>query len=232
MILIIGALKDEIYPIISKLKEKKEEIHYSIEITRGHFFNSNKEVIIALSHIGKTNATMTASLLIAHYKPEIVINVGSCGGLKYSEGDRLGHIIIGESLVYHDFDLRAFGHKLGQVPFFPEIYFSDKDWIERALEAGKNMEVKVFKGQILTGDRFVSNDDYLHHIKNEFPESRVVEMESTSIAQVCYRMKVPFLALRSISDFPTADDNDEEFKEHIQFASESLAHLIELLIIE
>ena len=49
-------------------------------------------------------------------------------------------------------------------------------------------------------------------IKANFPDALAVDMESGAIAQVCHLNKVPFLALRVISDSPGAShDNTRQY---------------------
>ena len=52
----------------------------------------------------------------------------------------------------------------------------------------------------------------VERIKGHFPDALAVDMESGAIAQVCYLSKVPFLALRVISDSPGAShDNTRQY---------------------
>ena len=49
-------------------------------------------------------------------------------------------------------------------------------------------------------------------IKGNFADALAVDMESGAISQVCYLCKVPFLALRVISDSPGAShDNTRQY---------------------
>ena len=62
-----------------------------------------------------------------------------------------------------------------------------------------NKQDKIFSGIIASGDQFIASKEKLMYIKNEF-DSIACDMESASIAQVCYLNSVEFLSIRSISD--------------------------------
>ncbi len=86
---------------------------------------------------------------------------------------------------------------------------------------------KVYFGRMVTGEAFIS-DDGRKEIMDAFnPLS--VDMETGSIAQVCYANSVPFIAIRSITD--TADHSGSEFfemncKEASKIAKEITAAII------
>ena len=70
----------------------------------------------------------------------------------------------------------------------------------------------LHKGLICSGDQFIDTMESVKRIKNNFSEALAVDMESGAIAQVCYLCKVPFLALRVISDSPGAShDNTRQY---------------------
>ena len=71
-------------------------------------------------------------------------------------------------------------------------------------KAGK---IKNFtKGRILSGDCFVEDDELSRHLRDDL-HGACVEMEGAAISQTCLLNGVPFLVLRSISDF--ADNSAE-----------------------
>ena len=55
------------------------------------------------------------------------------------------------------------------------------------------------------------------------------EMESTSIAQICYFYNVPFLIVRAISDLVGAESQRMMFNEFVQKSSDNAALLLEEL---
>lgn len=65
---------------------------------------------------------------------------------------------------------------------------------------------------ICTGDRFITDREELEGIKVKFPAGLAVDMESASIAQVCYMYDVPFLSFRVISDTPGVKEHEEQYR--------------------
>ena len=64
-IAIMGAMPEEIEPIISKLKDLKETSYAANTYYEGTY--NGKEVVVAYSKIGKVFATLTATSLIAKF---------------------------------------------------------------------------------------------------------------------------------------------------------------------
>jgi len=57
---------------------------------------------------------------------------------------------------------------------------------------------KIYFGKIVTGEAFISNEGREEIISKYNP--LCVDMETASISHVCYVNKVPFIAIRSITD--------------------------------
>ena len=53
---------------------------------------------------------------------------------------------------------------------------------------------------IVSGDQFVAGAEERQAILEKLPFARACEMESTAIAQACYRFYIPFIIIRAISD--------------------------------
>ena len=56
----------------------------------------------------------------------------------------------------------------------------------------------------MSGDRFVSTAAESAALRRALPDALAVEMEGAAVAQVCHDYRVPFAAVRTISD--RADD--------------------------
>ena len=72
-------------------------------------------------------------------------------------------------------------------------------------------ETAIHGGLICTGDKFITDRKELDEIKSNFHEGLAVDMESASIAQVCYLYKVPFISFRIISDTPGAENHFDQY---------------------
>ena len=76
---------------------------------------------------------------------------------------------------------------------------------EKCSDADSQSSPIIHEGLIVTGDWFVDSKDKMREIIGHFPEAKAVDMESAAIAHTCYRMGVPFISFRIISDLPLQD---------------------------
>lgn len=87
-------------------------------------------------------------------------------------------------------------------------------------------EGKVKRGLIVSGDMFVDSVEELRRIKEIYPDSIAVDMESASIAQVCCIYNIPFISIRVVSDTPGESDNASQYH---NFWQEAPIHTFEVL---
>lgn len=86
--------------------------------------------------------------------------------------------------------------------FMCRNFKADKQLLEVAKEVLKNFDNhnKVVFGRMVTGEKFIE-DEKRDFINNNFSPLSV-DMETASIAHVCHVNKIPFVAVRSITDTP------------------------------
>ena len=221
MIGIIGAVDEEADEIKKEIKDIKEEVISGISFFRGKF--NQKEVVFVQSGIGKVNAAITATLLIEKFDVKIVIFSGVAGSL--SKDLKVGDVVAGVDVVQHDVDATAFGYKMGQIPQMKQWAFeSDKNLLEKV----QNISHKVILGRILTGDQFISKKDVKIKLGKDF-SALCVDMESGAVAQVCSRLNVKFLIIRSISDSIT-DESDMEYNSFVKLAAKNSKEILKEII--
>ena len=156
------------------------------------------------SGIGKVNAAMGSLMLVNNFDPNFVINSGVAGGADLSV--KVMDVVAGARVAYHDVWCGP-ESELGRVQGLP-LYF---EGASRLLELLPE-RADIHKGLICSGDQFIDTVDAVNRIKGNFPDALAVDMESGAIAQVCHLCKVPFLALRVISDSPGAShDNTRQY---------------------
>lgn len=223
---IVGAMKPEVDLLINDLEAPNEAIIAGIRFVSGTL--CGKPVVIMQCGIGKVNAAIGTTLLIAHYAVSAVINTGVAGGLGKTLS--IGDIVIGETIVHHDVDVTAFGHDIGQIPDLPAAYPCNPFFIKAMEKASKTLTaVKTHKGQIVSGDVFVNQSSVFEQIKSHFPEALAVEMEAAAIAQTCYRFETPVVIIRAISDL--ADQQaSTSFETFLHVAAKRSANLISTLL--
>lgn len=155
----------------------------------------NSLLIIAKSGIGKVNSALCTASMIENYHPDYILSSGVCGSVRES-GIMPGDIIVADKVKYWDVDCGE-PNKLGQVQEMPE-YFDCLDVPEEFFTDYDNTEISIIRGLIVTGDKFIQKRAVALMLRAF--NSDGVDMESASIAQTCYRFKVPFLSIRIVSD--------------------------------
>ncbi len=225
-IAIITAMEEEMQEIKNIMKEVKTEEYNELKIYKGKI--NKKECILVKSGVGKVNAARTTQVLIDKYDIEYVINAGSAGAINGLLN--IGDIVVGKSVVQHDFDITAFGHSKGYITGVGDRIICDRDIIKGLEETIKMIEkrdkekFKMKLGIVATGDIFCTKPEMKDKIRAKF-DADIVDMECGAMAQVCYLDKVPFVVIRSVSDTPN-NNNAKTFDENLELASKRCAYLL------
>jgi MTA/SAH nucleosidase len=198
MIGIIGAMEEE----ITNLKSHMEVFDVQTIAGMSFFKGAVKgtELVLVRSGIGKVNAGICTQILASVFNVDTVINTGIAGSLNAAID--IGDIVVSTSLVQYDVDARNFGYKLGEIPRMNIIEFpADKELIDKteSVFAALDLGVKLYKGMIATGDKFVSEDSLKAEIVNNF-HAYCVEMEGAAIAQAAMLNNMKCVVIRAISD--------------------------------
>ncbi len=221
---IIGAMQEEVIVIKNDMTDIIEENIFETIFIKGKLYG--KDIVLVESGIGKVNAAITATILINHYNVDEIIFSGVAGAT--NEKLSIGDVVISTDLIQHDFDVTEFGYEKGQIARMKEWKFKAS---EKLLNKTKNIVLdknKVYYGRIISGDQFISSKELKKNLGEEF-EALCVDMESASVAHVCYRMNKEFLIVRSISDSVT-DDSTMEFSEFVNIAAINSKEIIRSLI--
>jgi len=202
-IAIMGAMPEEIAPILEKLESYKTTQYAGNKYYEASY--KGADLVIAYSKIGKVFSTLTATTMIEHFGAQKLLFSGVAGAI--SPSLKVGDLIVATKLSQHDLDITAFGHTFGFVPEGAVFVEADKSLIAMSKEVARNMGKVVQEGVIATGDQFVANEERKNWIGNTF-KADALEMEGASVAVVCDALDVPFFVLRAISD---AADMDASF---------------------
>ena len=209
-IAIMGAMPEEIEPIIGKLENLKETIYAENKYYEGTY--NGQEVVVAYSKIGKVFATLTATILIEKFSCDTLLFSGVAGAI--SDELKIGDLIIADGVSQHDLDITAFGHPYGYVPEGEVCIPTDVNLRNIAKEVAKEKGLTLKEGVIATGDQFVANEERKNWIGATF-KADALEMEGAAVAVVCSSLTIPFFILRAISDSADMDAsfNFDEFLE-------------------
>jgi len=219
-IAIMGAMPEEIEPLVSKLENVTKTVYAANTYYEGSYHG--QEVVVAYSKIGKVFATLTATILIEKFKCEILLFSGVAGAI--SDDLKIGDLIIADGLCQHDLDITAFGHPYGYVPEGDVCIPTDVNLRNVAKKVAEKKGISLKEGVIATGDQFVANPERKDWIGETF-KAHALEMEGASVAVVCNALNIPFFILRAISD--SADmDASFNFDEFLESSAKTSADFI------
>jgi adenosylhomocysteine/aminodeoxyfutalosine nucleosidase len=219
-IAIMGAMPEEIEPIIAKLDNLNVVEYAANKYYEGSF--NGKDIVVAYSKIGKVFATLTATVLIEKFGCSVVLFSGVAGAI--SDELQIGDLIIADGLCQHDLDITAFGHPYGYVPEGEVCIPTTPRLREIAQKVASNKGINLKEGVIATGDQFIACSDKKNWICDTF-KADALEMEGASVAVVCNALDIEYFILRAISD--AADmDASFSFDEFLESSAKISADLI------
>lgn len=209
---ILCAGDEEVAPFLPLINEYKVSQKAMLKFYEGSM--SGVEVVVLFSGVCKVNAAIASQILIDTYGADIIINAGTAGGVHHEL--ELFDTVISTEIAYHDVapDILTEFH-----PWMKTIFFeADQELIELSRVAVSRMktEGKVFWGRMVTGESFITDAGRQKIIDDFAPLT--VDMESASIAHVCYVNSIPFLSIRSITD-TAAHNGIGNFEENCAKAS-------------
>lgn len=192
----------------------------------GEWFEINLEVAGTMHRVlffhggwGKISAAGSAQYLIDRWKPELLLNLGTCGGF---EGwiDRGTILLVERTLVYDIYE--QMGDPVAHLKHYAtEI---DLSWLSEPYPS------PVRRSLLVSGDRDLMPQDILQ-LQKEYG-AVAGDWESGAIAFVARCNQMPLLILRGVSDLvgPSGgeayQDGGELFLRH---AEKIMRHLVEVL---
>lgn len=194
---IICAGDREVAPFLPMICECKTTEKAMLKFYEGTI--SDVEVVVLFSGVCKVNAAIATQILIDIYHVNIIINAGTAGGM--NQNLEIFDTVISTEVAYHDVapNILTEFHPWLETMFFK----ADQGLLNLTKMAvdklGQNY--KVYWGRMVTGEAFVA-DEGRQKINEQF-EPLTVDMETASIAHVCYVNNIPFVSIRCITDTAT-----------------------------
>ena len=185
------------------------------------------EVVALFSGVCKVNAAIATQILIDTYGIDIVINAGTAGGM--NKELEIFDSVISTEVAYHDVaqNILTEFH-----PWLENVYFkADQELLDLTQKAVDKIEVegKVFWGRMVTGEVFIADEG--RQKINELFDPLTVDMETASIAHVCYVNNIPFISIRSVTDTATHSGTGH-FEENCEKASIIVRDIVIALLAE
>lgn len=222
---IICAGDTEVEPFIPCIEECKISEKAMLRFYEGKI--EGVEVVVLYSGVCKVNAAIATQILIDTYKASVIINAGTAGGM--NKQLQLFDTVISTEIAYHDVDE---GILTEFHPWMESIYFkADKELLEltKRVTSGEKFEQKIYWGRMITGETFIE-EEKRDEINTRF-DPLCVDMETASIAHVCYVNGIPFIAIRSITDTEEHCGVDV-FEENCEKASILSMEVVSKMLIE
>lgn len=220
---IIGPSEEEIIPFIEKIRNKKMDSIAMLTFYSGKF--GDIDVVALYCGVCKVNSAIATQILIDKFNVTHIIVTGVAGAI--DNRLRIGDTVISTEVSYHDVadEILTEYH-----PWMESIYFRCDSGLIRLSKkvAEKNIfSQQIYFGKIVTGEAFISKEGRKEIINKYNP--LCVDMETASIAHVCYANKTPFIAIRSITD-TESEIGVENFEFNCVSASENSINILEKIL--
>lgn len=222
---IICASEDELAPFLPLIKDCKTTEKAMLQFHEGKIHGI--EAVALFSGVCKVNAAIAAQLLIDVFGTDIIINSGTAGGIDPKL--EIYDTVISSEICYHDVtsDILTEFH-----PWMKSVFFeADSKLIGLSKSAVSKIQMcgKVYLGRMATGESFIDKDGRQKIIDELAPLT--VDMETASIAHVCYVNSIPFISIRCVTD-TIRNIGSENFEKNCAKASMIAKDIAEALLKE
>ena len=222
---ILCAGDSEVVPFINMLDEYIITEKAMLKFYEGKI--EGIDIVTLFTGVCKVNAAIATQILIDTYGCNIIINAGTAGGM--DDSLKIFDTVISNEVAYYDVDddiLTEFH------PWLDSIYFkADKRLLNLAKKAISNFNTNhnIVFGKMVTGEKFI--EDERREFINIKYEPLSVDMETASVAHVCYVNEIPFIAIRTITD-TSSHSGIDEFEKNCDKASQISANLVKGMLKE
>jgi adenosylhomocysteine nucleosidase len=243
--LILGALPQETELVVKALGNPRRGRVGRFPYTEGTL--SGRRTVVAVTGIGKTCASMITMLFATHFRPRELLMTGTAS--RINPAIRNGDVIVGSITCNHDFgslfegySMEYFGAEGPLGDSMAVVFPGDKGLLgaarrairthvpETAVQHSPSYVPTVRVGRITSGDQFGITGERIADIRRQLNPD-LMEMESGSVAQVCWYLGIPFLCIRSGSNL-TQNSPDNDYRKLSPFASRQAALFTVSLVAE
>jgi len=183
------------------------KLHPRVEINKspyGEWFIDQLDVLGKTESIryfhggwGKISAAASTQYAIDHWEPDLLINLGTCGGIEGAIAK--GDIIFVTHTIVYDIVEQMLDQESAVAFYTTKL---DLSWL------GEAYPIPVVKSVMVSGDRDLVVEE-LPILKERY-SARVGDWESGAIAYVASRNKKPLLILRGVTDL-VSDNGGEAY---------------------
>ncbi len=222
---IICAVEKELSPFLPHIQGSKTSQKAMLTFYEGKILGMDTAAVFC--GVCKTNAAIATQILIDAYHVDIVINGGTAGGM--DESVDILDTVISTEIAHHDMNQTIL---TDYHPWMSSPYFHADETLVRLSKAAikpYENQYRIHFGRMVSGEAFIADEgrDAINAVFNPLS----TDMETASIAQTCYVNRVPFIAIRAITDSAKRNGNENATR-HMNKASEISKEIVLALIME
>jgi adenosylhomocysteine nucleosidase len=152
---------------------------------------------------GKISAAATAQYVIDHFKPDLLVNLGTCGG--FAGRIETGAIILVERTLVYDI-IEQMGDSMEAIDFYSTKI--DLSWLsdDGPWTADHDGQRSIVRGLLVSADRDILVEDIPMLIEKY--DAVAADWESGAIAWVAQKNNTRVLILRAVSDLVGGDGGE------------------------
>lgn len=214
LILILGAVPQEVPPFVEAMTDAKRKRLSGIDYWQGHI--GGKAVAVALTGVGKVKASTVTTLFVTALRPRLVLMSGT--GSRPDPALRAGDLIVATELYEHDagsLTRNDMVYRDGLEPIRPPatlLAAADRAIASYARPTvtanGATYEIAVRRGVVVTSDLFGVTDARIATLRSRF-HADIMEMESFAFTRSCAMLGVPCLVVRAGSNVSQEAPGDD-----------------------
>jgi adenosylhomocysteine nucleosidase len=234
---ILCATTEELDALRARLQLALEpERHGPTQVFRGE--HDGRELVLALSGMGKVHAAAAATVLMSLFAPEALIFSGVAGGLDPELP--VGAVLLADRLAIHDYGLVSGGAftpvaygvvpigapRLSSLPPVPPkvaVTFA-----ALAEVVAPQLQAPVRLGGVVTGDYFLNCGATREQLRTDFGAD-AIDMESGAVNQVAQAWGVPLYVIRTLSDL-AGEESHLTYPQMAAMAARNSALCVEALL--
>lgn len=205
-IMFVVAMEAEAIPIIHTLNLHELTSFSNLPIIAYQGKYNNLDVFLVLNgkdpkygvqNVGTQAAALATYLGIEYFHPDLVISVGTAGGIR-KNGANINDVYVSEKIYFYD--RRILGSRYHQYGLgaYPTV---------NIISSTNNLHLKL--GNICSGDSFDVNKTDAQIIIQE--DCSVVDMEAAGVAWVSMLMKTPMFAMKGITNYAEEKNGYQQF---------------------
>jgi adenosylhomocysteine nucleosidase len=153
---------------------------------------------------GKISAAASAQYVIDHFKPELLINLGTCGG--FAGRIETGTIILVERTLVYDIIEQMRDGAEAIEHYSTEV---DLSWIDRGrltMDSKRDGQPSIVRGLLVSADRDILVEDIPMLVEKY--GAVAADWESGAIAWVAQKNNMRVLILRAVTDLVGGDGGE------------------------